>query len=161
MRADKPFAFNEETERQFQELLKRYPIKKSLNLPCLWMAQRQEGWVSQEAMEYIAQRLEIPVTDVYEVATFYTMYNLHPVGKYHIQLCRTLSCDLRGKEEILRHIVGKIGITPGHTTADGRFSLVQVECLGSCGSGPMMQLNDDYHENLTPQRVDQILDQLP
>ncbi|MBB5021764.1 NADH-quinone oxidoreductase subunit NuoE [Desulfurispira natronophila] len=163
IRADKPFAFSEETERKFQQLLTRYPKdqKKSLNLPCLWLAQRQEGWVSAEAMEYIAERLEIPVTDVYEVATFYTMYHLHPIGKYHIQLCRTLSCELRGKEEILKHISKKLGIKPGQTTADGRFTLSQVECLAACGGGPMMQLNDDYHENLTPERVDQILDQLP
>lgn len=154
------FSFDAEREEQFQRLLGRYPTTEALLLPCLWLAQRQEGWVRAEAMDYIAERIEVPVTQVYEVATFYTMYKLEPVGRYHIQLCRTLSCELRGSETILAYLEKKLGITADEMTPDGRFSIELVECLGSCGSGPMMQLNEDYHEWLTEEKIDQILDKL-
>lgn len=160
-RANKPFAFNAENEAKFQKLLTRYPETAALNLPGLWLIQQQEGWISYEAMEYLAERINIPVTQVYEVATFYTMFNLKPVGKYHFQVCRTLSCELRGGEEILAHLVKRLGIKPGETSKDGRYTLTKVECLGSCGSGPMFQLNDDYHEWLTIEKVDEILAKLP
>lgn len=152
--------FTPENKKRLEEILLRYPTKRAAMLPTLWLAQRQFGWISNEAMEYVARLLSLPVVKVFEVVTFYTMFNRKPVGKYHIQLCRTLSCELCGKEEILNHLKKKLGIGIGETTADGRFTLSEVECLGSCGTAPMLQLNDDYHENLTVEKVDEILKRL-
>ena len=105
--------------------------------------------------------LDLRVTDIWEVATFYSMLQTKPVGKYHIQICKTLSCKIMGEGKITEHVCNKLGIKPGETTADGKFTISLVECLGSCGTAPMFQLNFDYHENLTTERVDQILDSLP
>ncbi len=149
--------FSPENKKKFEETLTHYPTRRAALLPTLWIAQRQFGWISPEVMEYIASLLEIPPVKVYEVATFYTMYNTKPVGKYHLQVCRTLSCELCGKEKIVNHLQSKLGIKAGETTADGRFTLTEVECLGSCGTAPMMQVNDDYFENLTPEKIDTIL----
>jgi len=126
----------------------------------LWLAQKQWGWISKEVMEYVAKLLELPPVKVYEVVTFYTMFHQKPVGKYHFQVCRTLSCELCGKEEIVHHLKKKLGIGLGEVSADGRFSLTEVECLGSCGTAPMAQINEDYHENLTPEKLDEILKKL-
>lgn len=152
--------FTPENRKEFDALLTHYPNKRAALLPTLWLAQKQFGWISQKVMEYVGQLLDLPPIKVYEVVTFYTMYNQKPVGKYHIQLCRTLSCELCGKGEILSHLKNKLGIKIGETTADGKFTLSEVECLGSCGTAPMMQLNEDYHENLTPSKVDEIFNAL-
>ncbi len=152
--------FTPENKKEFEELLTHYPNKRAAMLPVLWLAQKQFGWISQKVMEYVAGLLEIPAVKVYEVVTFYTMFHRKPMGQYHIQLCRTLSCELCGKGEILNHLKKKLGIGIGETTSDGKFSLTEVECLGSCGTAPMMQLNEDYFENLNPKKVDEILDGL-
>lgn len=152
--------FTPENRKEFDALLTHYPNKRAALLPTLWIAQKQFGWISQKVMEYVGQLLDLPPIKVYEVVTFYTMYNQKPVGKYHIQLCRTLSCELCGKAEILKHLKNKLGIKAGETTADGKFTLSEVECLGSCGTAPMMQLNDDYYENLSAAKVDEILNGL-
>ncbi len=152
--------FSEQTKKKLDEILTHYPNKRAALLPTLWLAQKQFGWISQKVMEYVGQLLDLPPIKVYEVVTFYTMYNQKPVGKYHIQLCRTLSCELCGKGEILSHLKSKLGIKVGETTADGKYTLSEVECLGSCGTAPMMQLNEDYHENLTPAKVDEIFNAL-
>lgn len=152
--------FTPENKKEFDALLTHYPNKRAALLPTLWLAQKQFGWISQKVMEYVGQLLDLPAIKVYEVVTFYTMFNQKPVGKYHIQLCRTLSCELCGKGEILAHLKGKLGIGLGETTPDGQYTLTEVECLGSCGSAPMMQLNEDYYENLTPAKVDEILNGL-
>jgi NADH-quinone oxidoreductase subunit E len=110
---------------------------------------------------YLADRLGLRITDIWEVATFYSMINTEPVGKYHVQVCRTLSCKIMGADKITEHCSKRLGIKPGETSADGRFSLSEVECLGSCGTAPMFQIGFDYHENLTPEKVDAILDALP
>jgi NADH-quinone oxidoreductase subunit E len=129
-------------------------------LPVLWLVQRQQGWVSLEAEEWIGRRLGVEPSHVHGCVTFYTMYKPKPSGRHHIQVCTTVSCMLRGCDELLAHIEKKLGIHPGETTRDGKFSLVKVECLGSCDTAPMLQLNDDYHENLTPESVDRLLDGL-
>jgi len=154
------FVFSNDNLEKIEQLKKRYPSPKALSLPCLWMAQYQEGMISMEAIEVIAEMTDIPPMEIYRVATFYTMFNLEPVGKYHIQVCKTLSCALCGKEEILTHLQKRLGIDTGGSTDDGRYTLSQVECLGSCGSGPVMQINDRYYENLTNERVDEILETL-
>ncbi len=150
-------SFTSENQKKFEEILTRYPTKRAAILPTLWIAQKQFGWMSPEVMEYVSALLDLPPIKVYEVVTFYTMFNQKPVGKYHLQVCRTLSCELCGKEKIVDHLKKKLGIKPGETTADGKFTLTEVECLGSCGTAPMMQLNEEYHENLTTEHVDQIL----
>ena len=152
------FAFTQENEDKFTALLERYPDKSSLMLPSLWMVQYQEGWISPEAMQFLSKKLECSAMDVYSVASFYTMFNLAPVGKYHIQLCKTLSCMLRGAQTMQAHIENRLGIKPGQTTKDGKFTFSLVECLGSCGTAPCMSLNDDYVENLTLEKLDELID---
>lgn len=152
-----PFEYTAANQEKFAEILKRYPVKRAALLPALWLAQRQSGWVSLDAMRYIAGLLELHPSKVYEVVTFYTMYQQKPVGQYHIQVCRTLSCALRGSEDITNHLKKKLNIGLGETTADKKFTLIEVECLGSCGSAPMFQMNDDFYENLTIAKVDKIL----
>jgi NADH-quinone oxidoreductase subunit E len=154
------FKFNEENEKKFNELLKRYPNKASLSLPSLWMVQYQEGWISEDAMIYLAEKLDTTPIDIQSIASFYTMFNLKPVGKYHIQVCKTLSCKLCGSQEIRNHLEKRLGIKFGQSTKDMKFTLSEVECLGSCGTAPVMQLNDDYIENLTIEKLDEVLDKL-
>ena len=154
------FSFNTDNEAKFDALLKRYPDKSSLMLPALWMVQYQEGWVSLEAMQYLAKKLECSAMDVYSVASFYTMFNLQPIGTYHLQLCKTLSCMLAGSKTLQTHLQNRLGIKAGETTKDGKFTFSLVECLGSCGTSPCMRLNDDYVENLTPEKLDALLDGL-
>ena len=154
------FTFNEENEKKFQALLKRYPKKDSLTLPSLWMVQYQEGWINEDALVYIAQRLDKSPMDIYSIASFYTMFNLKQIGKYHFQMCKTLSCMLNGSENILNHLENRLGIKAGQTTKDMKFTISKVECLGACGGGPCMSLNDTYHENLTVQKIDDLLEEL-
>ena len=154
------FAFTQENLTKIDALEKRYPSKKALSLPLLWMAQYQEGYITMEAIETIAKRIDTPPMEIYRVATFYTMFNLEKVGTYRIQLCKTLSCALCGKAEILEHLQEKLAIKAGQNSEDGKYTLTQVECLGSCGSAPMMQINDRYYENLTTSKVDAILEEL-
>ncbi len=154
------FVFTDENLKKIEALKERYPSPKALSLPCLWMAQHQESMVSMEAVEVIAELLDTPPMEIYRVATFYTMLNLEPVGKYHIQLCKTLSCALCGKAEVLKHLQERLDIVPGESSADGKFTLTQVECLGSCGTAPVMQVNDVYYEELTPEKIDEILETL-
>lgn len=148
-------------DQQVDEIVARYPEPRAALLPVLWAVQRRDGWVSLEAEAWVAKRLGVSPAHVHGAVTFYTMFKQKPSGKYHVQVCTTLSCMLRGSDELLGHIEKSLGIKPGETTPDGRFSLVRVECLGSCGTAPMLQLNDDYHENLTPDSVDRLLGSLP
>jgi NADH-quinone oxidoreductase subunit E len=153
--------YGPEFEKKCDEIVGRYPQPKAAMLPVLWEVQKAEGWVSSEAEAWVAHRLGVSPAHVHGCVTFYTMYKQRPMGKYHIQLCTTLSCMLRGSDELYEHLQNKLGIHEGETTPDGKFSLVRVECLGSCGTAPMFQLNDDYHEDLTLDKVDQLLDGLP
>jgi NADH-quinone oxidoreductase E subunit len=157
---DEVASFSAEIEAEIDRHLAKYPIRRSAILPLMFIVQRERGYLDPPGVAYLARRLGLRITDIWEVATFYSMIHIEPIGKYHIQVCRTLSCKLRGAEKITEHCSKKLGIKPGETTADGKFTLSEVECLGSCGTAPMFQLNFDYHENLTPERVDQILDSL-
>lgn len=154
------FVFSNENLEKIEALKKRYPSPKALSLPCLWMAQYQEGMISLEAIEAISKLIDTPPMELYRVATFYTMFNLELVGTYHIQLCKTLSCTLCGKAEILEHLQSKLEIAAGESSADGHYTLTQVECLGSCGTAPVMQINDVYYEDLNTDKIDSILEAL-
>jgi NADH-quinone oxidoreductase E subunit len=142
---------------EIESILSRYPVKRSALIPLLYLAQQEEGYVTEAAMTEIADMLRLTPPQVYETATFYTMLNLKKVGKHHIQVCKSLMCALVGSDTVIGWIKAKLGIGPGETTADGLFTLSAVECLAACGTGPMMQINDDYYERLTEEKVDRIL----
>lgn len=142
---------------EIEQILSRYPVKRSALIPLLYVAQRDKGYVTEEAMTEIAGLLKLTPPQVYETITFYTMFNLKPIGKFHIQVCKSLMCALVGSDTIIGWIKAKLGIGPGETTADGLFTLSAVECLASCGTAPMMQINDDYYERLTEEKLDRIL----
>ena len=157
-KSGKPFVFSKENEARFAELLPKYPTKRAVILPALWLAQEQEGYITVEAMEYVAQRLEQPAVGVFAVVEFYTMFKTEPMGKHHIQLCRTLSCVMRGAEDMQGVVERKLGIGPGEKTPDGAFSFELVECLGSCGTAPMMRMDNRYWENLSADKLERIID---
>lgn len=140
----------------------KYPAERSRSalIPLLMLVQRERGWIDNPGVNFLAKFLNLEVTDVWETATFYSMLNVRPVGRHHIQICKTLSCKIVGEPEITEHICSKLGIHPGETTEDGKFTVTMVECLGSCGTAPMMQIGFDYHEDLTVEKVDKILDSL-
>ena len=157
------FAFTAENLDRAKRVIARYPEgrQQSAVLPLLDMAQRQNGnWLPRNAMDYVADLLAMPRIRVYEVASFYTMLNTAPVGRHFIQLCRTTPCWLCGSDELERAVRDKVGIRPGETSADGLFTLIEVECLGACVNAPMAQINDDYYEDLTYERMGAILDAL-
>ena len=155
-----PAVFSAEVEAEIDKHIAKYPVKRSAILPLMFIVQRERGYLDPPGVAYLANRLGLRITDIWEVATFYSMLNTKPVGKYHIQICKTLSCKIMGEPGITEHVCSKLGIKPGETTADGKFTVSLVECLGSCGTAPMFQIGFDYHENLTPAKVDQILDSL-
>src|ERR1044071_3368899 len=153
--------FSEAAMSLVQKIIKRYPEgrHKSALLPILHVAQAEfGGWLSPETMDYVASILNIKPIEVYEVASFYTMFNLKPMGKCVLEVCQTSSCWLNGAEDIIKYIEKKLNIKVGETTKDGMFSLKAVECLGSCGTAPMMQCGASYHENLTYDKVDKIIE---
>ena len=155
-------AWPEALRGRVTEILGHYPIRNSAVLPLLWLAQRQWGWLSPDTLRLVARTVELPETEVFGVATFYTMFNLKPVGTYHLQVCMTLSCSLMGADRIFQHLSRKLGIGNGETTPDGRFTLRRVECLAACGSGPCLQVNEQkFHENLDEAAVDRLLESLP
>ena len=156
-----PATFSAEVEAEIDRHLAKYPVMRSAILPLMFIVQRERGYLDPPGVLYLANRLQTRVTDIWEVATFYSMIQTKPVGKYHIQVCKTLSCKIMGAGKVTEHCSNKLGIKVGETTPDGRFTLSEVECLGSCGTAPMFQLNFDYHENLTPEKIDQVLDALP
>lgn len=148
------------TETKLQEIITRYPQKKSAVMPALYLAQEELGWISPDAVEWVANRLELPTSHVYEVASFYTMYYKRPVGRYHLQVCRTLSCQLVGARKLIDRLENRFGLKAGEVSADGMWSFEEVECLGSCGTAPMCQINDVFFEKLSPERLDEILEQI-
>ncbi|MBS1668153.1 MAG: NAD(P)H-dependent oxidoreductase subunit E [Bacteroidetes bacterium] len=154
--------FSEEKLKKVAEIISRYPQgkQKSALLPVLHLAQEEFGnWLSVDTMDYVASLLKIEPIEVYEVATFYSMYNLKPVGKYMFEVCQTGPCMLRGSDDIIQYIKDKLNINVGETTADGMFTLKTVECLGACGYAPMMQFGKHYREHLTKEKVDAIIDE--
>jgi len=146
--------------RQIQALISKYPKKRSALIPSLQLAQDETGYISPEIMCQLAGIFDLSPNEIHEVASFYTMLYKKPMGKYVIQVCTNISCMLCNAEEIVAHLTGKLGIALGETTPDGKYTLLEVECLGSCGTSPVMQINEDYHEDLTPEKVDRILDSL-
>jgi len=150
----------ENVKAEVAEAISHYPEKRSAVLPLLWIAQRTWGWVPPAALRLVARTLELNEPEVFGVATFYTMFNLQPVGRHHLQVCMTLSCSLMGSDRLFRHLEHRLGIGHGETTPDGRFTLRRVECLAACGGGPCMQVGLDYHENLDESKVDALLEKL-
>jgi NADH-quinone oxidoreductase E subunit len=137
----------------------KYPADRTRSalIPLLFVVQRERGWVDNPGVNFLARFLNLEVTDIWETATFYSMFNMRQVGRHHIQICKTLSCKIMGEPDITDHVCSKLGIHPGETTEDGKFTVSLVECLGSCGTAPMMQIGFDYHEDLTIEKVDKIL----
>jgi len=147
---------------EFEKLKARYPtgFESSLVLPCLRRIQEDRGYVADDDIDALVSYLGIPRIQVEEVLSFYGQFRRKPVGRCHIQACRNLSCSLRGSERILDHLVRKLGVAPGETTADGRFTLSTVECLAACGTAPVVMVNETYHENMTPEKIDALLEGL-
>lgn len=157
------FAFTEANLERARTIIDKYPPGRQASavMPLLDLAQRQHGgWLPRAAMDYVADLLQMARVHVYEVASFYTMYNLRPIGRHHVQVCTNLACWLRGSDEILHACRRKLGIDVGGTSEDGNFTLSEVECLGACVNAPMMQIDDDYYEDLTPQSAQAILEAL-
>jgi NADH-quinone oxidoreductase subunit E len=152
--------FSPAAKAKFDAILPRYPTKRAAIMPTLWLAQEEFGWLSEDVLAYVAGLLDLSAAFTASVASFYTMYYKRPVGTHHIQVCTNLSCALVGSDGIVDCLRQRLGIAVGETTPDGRFTLSVVECLASCGTAPMMQVNDDYCENLTPQRTLEIVDRL-
>lgn len=157
---DEVAEFSPAVVEEMRSHLAKYPAERSRSalIPLLFVIQRERGWVDNPGVNFLAKFLGIEVTDVWETATFYSMFNLRKVGKHHIQICKTLSCKIMGEPQITEHICNKLGIHAGETTEDGKFTVSLVECLGSCGTAPMMQIGFDYHEDLTTEKVDKILE---
>ncbi|MBD3258035.1 NADH-quinone oxidoreductase subunit NuoE [candidate division GN15 bacterium] len=150
----------EQSVQAMQEAVKKYPRVKSAILPALTIAYRQVGHLSDDIYHEISDAIGVPWVEVAEAASFYTMFPKQPVGKYLIQVCHNISCALMGADSLVEYLESKLGIQKGETTSDNLFTLISVECLGSCATAPMMQINQDYYENLTPESVDKILDDL-
>jgi NADH-quinone oxidoreductase subunit E len=151
---------SENVKAEIKQFKGKYPDPKSALLTALHVAQREHGWLSPEVMYDVAEVMDLPPTEVASVASFYTMFNRQPVGENLIQVCTSISCSLLGAEHIVEYIKNKLSIDVGETTPDNKFTLVTVECLGSCGTAPMMQINDTYYENLTEEKIDRILAKL-
>lgn len=160
-RIDMAFALNAECEQELKQILSRYPNPMAACIPVLHLCQRANGaWVSTEVIEFVARRLELSTAHVKGVVTFYSLFNTEAPGKHQVWVCRTLSCALRGGEKLVEHCEKRLGIKVGETTKDGRVTLRTAECLASCGTAPVMQVDRDYYENLTPEKVDEVLDRL-
>lgn len=151
---------SEAAEKRVEELKKRYPDPRSAVMPVLYVAQEELGHLSGDAITWVSEQVGLAPVHVRELVTFYTMYYSKPVGKYHFQVCRTLSCALRGSKQLMEYLNERFGIAPGEVTEDGKFSYEAVECLGSCGTAPMCEINDTYFENLTPEKLAEIVDRI-
>ena len=151
---------SEATHLKIKALIAKYPQRSSALIPSLQLAQEEAGYLSPEVIREVAAVFELSPNEVYEVASVYTMLHKKPVGKYVIQVCTNISCLLCRAEDIMAHLEERLGIKPGETTPDNKFTLMEVECLASCGTAPVVQINDDYHEDLTPEKLDKILDSL-
>ncbi len=158
--AGAPRPFPPEATARIEKILKRYPTKQAALLPVLWVAQETWGWISKESAEEVARLLDLPVAHVDGVLTFYTMYNLRPVGKHLLQFCTSLSCHLAGAGRLVERCEKRLGIGLEETTADGKFTLLEVECIAGCDRAPSMMINDAYHEPMDEKRLDDLLDRL-
>ena len=152
--------FSEKAQKEYEGILARYPRPETAVIAVLDLAQRDFGSVSEEVEQYLSDTMGVHLSQIHAAATFYTMFNTKPTGRHHIQVCRNLSCSLLGAEHIVDHLEKTLGVQAGNTTDDGVFTLSTVECLGSCGTAPMMQIDDTYYENLTPERVNEVINEL-
>jgi NADH-quinone oxidoreductase subunit E len=152
--------FSDRLKEKIDEIVHKSETKQSALIPILHEVQSEHGWISNESMKEVAELLGIPPASVQSVATFYTMFFTKPVGKHVLWLCRTLSCALRGAEQVEHYLSEKLQIRTGETTSDGRFTLLEAECLASCGTAPVMLINDELHENLTKKKIDEIVERL-
>ena len=152
--------FSAETEARFQHLVSIYPQKRSALIPMLLLAQKEQGYVTSQAMEYIGSYLGLSATEVESTLSFYTLLRRKPAGKYHLLICTNLSCMLQGSDEIEACVKRKLGVELGQVTADGLFSAIEFECLGSCTTAPVLQVNGEFHENLNVPRVEALIDEL-
>jgi NADH-quinone oxidoreductase E subunit len=157
-----PFTYTPENQAKFDEIVTRYPAdqRKSAILYALYLAQQQQGYITGAAMRHVAEQIRCTAAEVEDVVSYYTMFYTKPVGKYVLNVCRTLSCALLGAERVTEELAEKLGIRPGHTTADGMFSLIEVECLGACDRAPVVMVNDDWHEQLSPDEAGQFVDDI-
>lgn len=154
------FKFTQENLEKINDAIKRYPDKKAAVMPVLWIAQEQNGWISNEVMKEVASVLGTNAEDVLGVVTFYTMYHQKPMGKYHLQVCTNVSCMLRGAYDIYENVKKNLGIDNMEVSADHNFSLEEVECMGSCGTAPMIAINEDYFEDISVEKVNKIIEDL-
>lgn len=152
--------YSEASEKKIDELLTHYPVKRSAVIPALFIAQEEHGYVTDDDVKYLARRLDMRVNEVEEVVTFYSMFSRRPIGRYKLQVCRTISCQVNGAGEIAEHLCQKLGTKLGATTADGKFTVMEVECLGYCDLAPVLQVNFDYYEEVTRESVDEIIGKL-
>ena len=157
-----PFAYTPENRARFDEVVKRYPPdrRRSAVLPALYLAQKQQGYITANAIRHVAEALAITRADVEDVVSFYTMFYRKPVGRFVLQVCRTLSCAVNGAERVTEALTEKLGVRPGHTDADGTFTLIEVECLGACDRAPVVMVNDAWHECLMPEDAAKLVDDL-
>jgi NADH-quinone oxidoreductase E subunit len=151
---------SEENLKRIEDLRKRYPTSQALVLPVLWIVQEQEGYISEDSMKFVAGLLHIPFGHILGVVSFYTMLQKKQTGKNHIEVCTNVSCMLRGSAKILQHIEQRLGIKVGETSSDKKWSLSEAECMGSCGTAPMLSIGDEYYENLTIEKIDNLIDEL-
>lgn len=156
----KKLEFPPDAKKRFEYILTRYPNKESAVLPTLHLAQEVWGWIPPEAILYISELLDLSPATVFGVVSFYNMFNQKPVGKYHLQVCTNLSCMVRRAYDIYDHLCEKLDVKAGQTTSDGKYTVTEVECLGSCGTAPVVQVNDDYHEDMDVQKMDALLKKL-
>jgi NADH-quinone oxidoreductase subunit E len=153
--------FSNEEMKNVEDIKSHYPDSKSALLPVLWIVQEKYGWISEDSMKCVGDLLDIPYEHILGVVTFYTMFNTKPVGKVHLQICTNVSCMIKGGNEIFKYISDKLGIKNKETTADGIFTIEEVECLGSCATAPMMQVNNkEFYENLTKEKVDKFIEEM-
>jgi NADH-quinone oxidoreductase subunit E len=147
---------------EFEKMKERYPegFESSLVLPCLRRIQEDRGYVAEEDIVGVVDYLGVPRIQVEEVLSYYTMLRRHPIGRYHLQACRNIACSMRGSEGVIAHLCAKLGVRPGETTPDGRFTVTEVECLGSCGTAPVVMVNEAYHENMSAEKLDKLIEGL-
>lgn len=153
-------AFPAEAQKRFEYILTRYPTREAALLPTLHLAQEVWGWIKPEVVHLVSELLDLSPATVFGVVSFYNMYNQKPVGKYHVQVCTNLSCMVWRAYDIYDHLVEKLNVKPGDITKDGLYTVTEVECLGSCGTAPVVQINNDYHENMTVEKMDALLPRL-
>ena len=148
---------SEQNLKRIDELKRFYQTSRALVIPALWMVQEEQGYICQDAMKYVAKLLDVPYGHILGVVTFYTMLHQRPVGKHHVEVCTNVSCMLRGSDRIVAHLEKRLGIKMGETSKDGKWTLSEVECMGSCGTAPMFAVGEEYYENLTPEKIDKLL----